>query len=186
MAYPFTTAGGGITNVSWGDITGTLSDQTDLQAALDGKQDISEPLMDVSDSTFWQSRPGPTWEEVSWTGDAWDLVDPPTESSGGQIRLDATGGWNTGLQPSQMIIVLSIGASGGSYTSARLMVEDSENHSLDGTDGDGIPIPFEGWSKTVTMTVDLEESPYGFDMSIIKIDDVRGASISIHSIKLVL
>jgi hypothetical protein len=27
------------TGVAWGDITGTLSDQTDLQAALDAKQD---------------------------------------------------------------------------------------------------------------------------------------------------
>lgn len=29
---------GGVTSVAWGDITGTLSDQTDLQAALDAKQ----------------------------------------------------------------------------------------------------------------------------------------------------
>lgn len=31
--------GGGGGGASWGDITGTLSDQTDLQTALDGKQD---------------------------------------------------------------------------------------------------------------------------------------------------
>jgi hypothetical protein len=35
------TDAGGTTSVSWGDILGTLSNQTDLQAALDAKPDIS-------------------------------------------------------------------------------------------------------------------------------------------------
>ena len=32
--------GGGITSVAWGDVTGTLSDQTDLATALNGKQNV--------------------------------------------------------------------------------------------------------------------------------------------------
>lgn len=38
-------------SVAWGDITGTLSDQTDLQAELDGKADVSHnhTLSDIAD-----------------------------------------------------------------------------------------------------------------------------------------
>jgi len=39
LQYPVINATGGTGDVAWGDITGTLSDQTDLQTALDGKVD---------------------------------------------------------------------------------------------------------------------------------------------------
>lgn len=45
MPYPFTTAGG-ITSVSWGDITGTLADQTDLNLVLEDLEDRVEALED--------------------------------------------------------------------------------------------------------------------------------------------
>ena len=39
LSYPTFGGGGG----TWGSITGTLSDQTDLQSALDAKYDASNP-----------------------------------------------------------------------------------------------------------------------------------------------
>lgn len=39
------------TSASWGNITGTLSDQTDLNAALSGKQDVSNLVTSVSSSS---------------------------------------------------------------------------------------------------------------------------------------
>lgn len=38
---PYTNAAAGISSVAWGDITGTLSDQTDLNTALEAKADTS-------------------------------------------------------------------------------------------------------------------------------------------------
>lgn len=46
MPYPFTTAGGGITSVTWGDITGTIADQTDLNTLLEDLQDRVAALED--------------------------------------------------------------------------------------------------------------------------------------------
>ena len=51
---------GGITSVEWGDITGTLSDQTDLQTALNAKADSS------------------TLATVAVTGSYTDLINKPT------------------------------------------------------------------------------------------------------------
>lgn len=38
----------------WGDITGTLSDQLDLQSALDGKEDdgVAQGIMDTHETAF--------------------------------------------------------------------------------------------------------------------------------------
>lgn len=43
--------GGGGGSVAWGDVTGTLSDQTDLQTALDGKQNSDAQLAALAAST---------------------------------------------------------------------------------------------------------------------------------------
>lgn len=55
-------AGSGLA-VAWGDITGTLSDQTDLQTALDGKQPLDSDLTTIAGLTattdnFIQSKAG--------------------------------------------------------------------------------------------------------------------------------
>lgn len=49
---------------AWGDVTGTLSDQTDLQAALDAKLDaadltaeIASALSDLTDTVQWTTEP---------------------------------------------------------------------------------------------------------------------------------
>lgn len=44
---------GGISSVEWGDITGTLGDQTDLQNALDDKADLTIIAADFSTSTSY-------------------------------------------------------------------------------------------------------------------------------------
>ncbi len=44
-------SGGGVGAAVWGTITGTLSDQTDLQAALDSKLDDTATTADVDPST---------------------------------------------------------------------------------------------------------------------------------------
>ena len=48
-------SGGGITSVAWGDITGTLSDQTDLQTALDAKLETEvdgDPANEIQSLSF--------------------------------------------------------------------------------------------------------------------------------------
>jgi len=46
--YPPRTTGGGGGGGAWGTITGTLSDQTDLQTALDGKSDVGHTHANLS------------------------------------------------------------------------------------------------------------------------------------------
>lgn len=61
---------------AWGDITGTLADQTDLQSALDGKSDTghTHPLSDLTQS-------GAASNQVpKWNGSAWV---PADEAGGG-------------------------------------------------------------------------------------------------------
>lgn len=49
----FISGGGGSASASaWGDITGTLSDQTDLQAELDGKQDLATNLTQLANASL--------------------------------------------------------------------------------------------------------------------------------------
>lgn len=58
MIRPYTNASaGGISSVEWGDITGTLSDQTDLNTALDAKADTSS-LATVATSGLYSDLTG--------------------------------------------------------------------------------------------------------------------------------
>jgi len=79
--------------IAWGDLTGTLSDQTDLQTALDAKAGSShthleaditdlafylenitdEPLSDLVDVTLTSLVTG---QQIQWNGSAWVNVDP--------------------------------------------------------------------------------------------------------------
>lgn len=82
-------AGGGV--VSWGDLGGTLSDQTDLQSALDAKVPTTRTL-----------TIGPTAQDLSsnrtWLGNVTDdaqtkaAIVPNTAPSGGQILVGNAGG----------------------------------------------------------------------------------------------
>lgn len=79
ICSPCTGGGGG----TWGGITGTLSDQTDLQTALDGKSDTghTHALSDITQS-------GATTNQVpKWNGSAWV---PANDAGGGASVTEIT------------------------------------------------------------------------------------------------
>ena len=90
---------------AWGDITGTLSDQTDLKNALDAKQDVIDAshklpasnvsgLANVATSGSYNDLSGkPNLANVATTGDYDDLIDAPNP----YVSL-ATTGSQTGLR----------------------------------------------------------------------------------------
>lgn len=96
----------GVGAATWGDIGGTLSDQTDLQAALDGKSDTghTHPLSELSQS-------GATTGQVpKWNGSAWAPSDDETGGGGATIESDTYDNWETArlaetLNPGATIIV---------------------------------------------------------------------------------
>ena len=62
MQIRYPTEGGGATQVAWGTITGTLSSQTDLQAALNAKQAVA------ADIGIWLQSAN------SWGGGAGNII----------------------------------------------------------------------------------------------------------------
>lgn len=79
---PFSGAGGG----TWGSITGTLSDQTDLQTALDAKVDVAGDTMtgDLIGTDFIKTRSG----SISRTG---DYISSVAKTSGRTITVTRDG-----------------------------------------------------------------------------------------------
>lgn len=75
---------GGIQSVAWGDITGTLSAQTDLQSALNAKQDTISDLATIrSGASAGATAVQPSaLATVATTGDYGDLLNKPTLFSG--------------------------------------------------------------------------------------------------------
>lgn len=72
-------SGGGGGDAVWGDITGTLADQTDLKNALDAKQDVIADLSDIrSGAAEGATAVQPSdLATVATTGDYDDLTDKP-------------------------------------------------------------------------------------------------------------
>lgn len=85
IAY-YNTGGGGPINLEWGNITGTLSDQTDLQNALNNKLDVSAYIPVT-------------------------VANPPNGLGivGQEISLDLADASNAGAMPPDMFEVLSTG-----------------------------------------------------------------------------
>lgn len=84
MTYGACSAGGG----AWGSITGTLSDQTDLQSALDGKQDDSDGLTSLAgatDNSIYYLSAADTWSPVT-IGSGLDFTTGTLSASGGGDR----------------------------------------------------------------------------------------------------
>lgn len=96
-------AAGGVSSVEWGDINGTLSDQTDLQNALDDKADTSSLSTvatsgDYDDLTNKPSIPN-SLDDLS--GDSDDISEGSTNlflTSSERTKLSNTSGTNTGDQ----------------------------------------------------------------------------------------
>lgn len=82
----------GVASVAWGDITGTLADQTDLQDALDDKADVAHthPLGDILDSGA-SSGQVPKWNGSAWAPAA-DNTGLSTVSVSARLSGDGTGG----------------------------------------------------------------------------------------------
>jgi len=90
-----TTAYTGTASVSWGDILGTLSSQTDLQSALDDKYDASNPAGFIDSSALtgyatesWVQSQGYIASLQNLTTDiSWDI-----SSQAGRLLIDGYGG----------------------------------------------------------------------------------------------
>lgn len=93
---PLPISGGGGGGGTWGSITGTLSNQTDLQAALDGKvdSDAGGPVVDNASTGFTILSPSGNvyfFRAVDTGSGNW-AVTLSAEGAGGQMILGAPGG----------------------------------------------------------------------------------------------
>lgn len=86
---------GGSGSTTWGNITGTLSSQTDLQSALDGKLGTS-----LADGKIYVGNSGGTAEAVTPSGDV-TISNSGVTSYNGVLSL-AKGGWGISNAPSDI------------------------------------------------------------------------------------
>ena len=168
MPYPFTTAGGGITSVAWGDITGTLSDQTDLQAALDAKEDAAATTLDATDNTYWTGGVGGfpySWSGTQWEGSSYDDQDPITR------YIDRTGSWNDGYRPTSARFIFNSGTESeypGDLDGVQMKVVIKDGF---GSEIGSAPIVFTTWSEDVEVIINtLSFSGSGFGTDIDRLE----------------
>ena len=115
---------GGGGSSAWGDITGTLSNQTDLQTALDGKASTSHAhaVNDLSDVTITTPSTG---QVLKYNGSAWVNGTDSTGSGGGG---DSTWGSITGTLSDQTDLQTALdgklSTSGGTITAGDLDITD--------------------------------------------------------------
>lgn len=156
MPYPFTTAGGGITSVAWGDITGTVADQTDLNIVLEDLQDRVEALeagsaewLDATDDTFW--TPAGT-HLYTWDTDHWEGATEEDETI--SRRLDKTGDWVTDYRPTSARITLNSGPEptyAGDYVGPMsVAIKDGFGSDI----GAAYDVEFTDWNQD--LVVDIE------------------------------
>lgn len=177
MSYPFTTAGG-VTSVAWGQITGVLSDQTDLQSALDSKQGTGGGALDVTSNDFWASLSGQP--AVYWTGSVWEPETPPIS----EFYLITTGSWAEDLRPTRMEVTINSGEDlGGDYSGAQLMVKDMLGGRI--SHPDGTPVGFGGWEETKVVVLDLDfQGGDRGDIYTLEVYDLYGSAMVISKIEL--
>lgn len=87
-------AGGGGGGGTWGSITGTLSDQTDLQTALDGKQPLDADLTSIASNTtggfLTRTGAGTYTPRTIGEGSAIDITNGDGVSGAPSVAFDAT------------------------------------------------------------------------------------------------
>lgn len=121
------TGGGGTTEAIWGMITGTLSDQTDLQDALDGKADLvhNHDASEITSGTLVLARGG--------TGSS--LVDPGADrilfwdDSGNAVAFLSV---STGLDITGTTLTATGGGGSGSVTSVDQSLVKDDTETLTG------------------------------------------------------
>ena len=92
-------AGGGGGSVAWGAITGTLSSQTDLQTALDGKVDENSAITGATKTKITYDAKGlVTAGADATTADIADSTDKRYVTEAEKTKLANTSGTNTGDQ----------------------------------------------------------------------------------------
>lgn len=126
-AAPASGGGGGSVDAVWGDITGTLSDQTDLQDALNAKQNtltagsnitISNGTISATDTTY-SAFGGATSSVAGSAG----LVPAPTTSDVDKY-LKGDGTWASGVQlTSNLVTSVSSLSTDTQYPSAKLFYD---------------------------------------------------------------
>ena len=78
VVRPWTNATAGISSVAWGDITGTLSDQTDLNTALGAKANSADLATVATSGSYNDLSNKPTLATVATSGSYNDLSNLPT------------------------------------------------------------------------------------------------------------
>lgn len=148
-------AGGGSASVAWGGITGTISDQTDLQALLDGKLSKSSNLSDLSSVTTARSNIGIGSGYVLVTHGGTNFTTPSDITTNTKFKITMTGGGGGGggINTSG-----SKGSGGGGAATGVIWISGltpSTNYScVIGTGGNGGAAPGNGTDGTdTTLTI---------------------------------
>jgi hypothetical protein len=106
LGLPTPTGGGGAS--AWGDITGTLSDQTDLQAELDGKVDENSAITGATKTKVtYDSKGLVTSGTDATTADIADSTNKRYVTDAQQTVITNTSGTNTGDQDLSVLVAKS-------------------------------------------------------------------------------
>ncbi len=138
MPYPFSKAGGGLTSVAWGDITGSISEQGDLSTALSNKletvawgdlggmissqTDLFDELTDLQaqiNALGGGGGPEDVLSNTFWTGGGsggqalvWSGTQWEASTDEGGSYGDLTrlnSGWIDGLRPTSITLLVNSG-----------------------------------------------------------------------------
>lgn len=134
-------AGGGGGGGAWGAITGTLSDQTDLQAALDAKPDTSDITAAIT-AHEGASDPHPGYLTPA---EAAGVYSPIGHSHVAASITDFT-------EASQDVVGAMVAAAGGSYNDAAGTITLPGGSVLKGTATVTVPANALEWTETVAAT----------------------------------
>lgn len=97
IIYPVVPTGG----AEWGSILGVLSNQTDLQTALDSKYDVTNPdgfISDISGFDTDDLAEGSTNHYSKWQADSPGIIYPGHIAVGADADVNGTGPFNSYLQ----------------------------------------------------------------------------------------
>ena len=148
-------------SLSWGNITGTLSDQTDLQDELDRIEGLIPPSsewVDVTSDTYWESDPSSTlimlWT-TQWEGN---------EAAPGVScinRLAPVGTWIDGLRPSGIRMTVNSGIDqGGALTACQITALTSGSNYTQ-----VLTFDFDSWNQDKDVELVLADPEVDLDIT---------------------